>query len=68
MSQCNDILKLLKRNGKRGVTALDIWYQTGSLRASARIDDLRNQGHRIECERRKMGKKTVHVYCLEAAL
>jgi hypothetical protein len=68
MSQCDDIFKLLKKQGKRGATALLLWKKTGSLRASARIDDLRKRGHIIVCEIRKVKGKNVHVYELVAGV
>lgn len=50
MSQNRKILNLLKKMNGNGVTSLDIYKTAGSLNASSRIDELRNEGHIIECK------------------
>jgi len=51
MTQAQRILKALQRGAK--LTPLDILRRFGCYRASARIADLRAQGHKIKTERHK---------------
>ena len=48
MSQSDIILRELKKSYPAGIDALDIFKIGGGLRASARIYDLRQSGHKIE--------------------
>ena len=47
MSQCSDVLKMLKHSRGRGITQFDA-IRVGILRLAARIKDLRDAGHQIE--------------------
>lgn len=62
-SQNQAILKALQNKDR--LTPYDILVNFGSLRASARIWDLRSQGHNIRTEMVKIGKKRVARYFLE---
>lgn len=46
MSQCEKILKYLKRH-KRGITAFIAMEQFGIMRLASRIHDLREMGYKI---------------------
>ena len=46
MSQANKTLEALKEKPS-GLTTRDLFYRAGTLRASARIKDLRLRGHKI---------------------
>lgn len=62
-SQNEAILKALKEHEK--LTPLEMLNRFGTLRASARIWDLRNQGHPIKSQMVKVGEKRVAQYFLE---
>lgn len=47
MSQTSKILKMMRTNGSKGITALDA-IGIGCLRLAARVYDLRRHGHQIE--------------------
>ena len=48
MKQTNRILEYMRRN--KGITALEAYREFGCLRLSARIFDLRKEGHLIATE------------------
>jgi len=62
-SQNKAILKALQNNDR--LTPWDILNNFGSLRASARIYDLRAMGHPVKTEMVKIGKKRVARYFLQ---
>jgi len=64
MSQNNQILQMLRKRTKKGVTAIDAIQQIGCLRLAARINDLRAMGHNIETIMIKNGSRKYAKYIL----
>jgi len=64
MSQNNQILQMLRKRTKKGVTAIDAIQQIGCLRLAARINDLRSMGHNIETIMIKNGSMKYAKYIL----
>ena len=62
MSQKTDILKHM---GRKPITPLEALNNYGCLRLAARINDLRQEGHKINCKMVKKGKKSFASYTLE---
>jgi hypothetical protein len=62
MSQCEQILGMLKRGP---VTAMDALQHAGCFRLAARIADLRQQGHHIETETIEVNGKHIAQYQLK---
>jgi hypothetical protein len=52
-SQSDEILQMLRVAGESGCTNLELW--TVAHAAHSRIADLRARGHRITCERERIG-------------
>jgi hypothetical protein len=44
------VLRLLRIRGRQGVTPLEALREVGTFRLSARVWDLRHEGHRIDRE------------------
>jgi hypothetical protein len=62
-SQNKAILKALQGGAK--LTPLDMLINFNTLRASARIYDLKHEGHNIQSKMIKVGTKRVSQYFLE---
>lgn len=62
MTQCEEILKALKKGEK--LTPLQALNKFGTLRLGARILDLRNAGHNIKTTMVRRGKSRVAEYSL----
>jgi len=56
MSQCDNVLKKLRKGGKRGVHSF-VLYRSGvcGIRPAARVQDLQDQGYEILSVREKLG-------------
>ena len=54
MSNREKALEALERAGTHGITNIDLMAIAGS-RAGGRVDELRQQGHRITCEQVERG-------------
>lgn len=61
MSQCENILKHLQ---KRSITPLDAFTLYGCMRLAARIQNLKEQGHKIITTIEKKGGKKFARYTL----
>lgn len=62
MTQCDEVLRLLRRGP---ITSLDALQKVGCLRLAARILDLRQRGHQIHSVAVPMGdRRTVARYHL----
>lgn len=64
MTQCEKVLQYMKLNN--GITSMDAFF-LGCTRLSARIADLKKEGHRISTERVTVNNKTFVRYHLEAS-
>ena len=64
MGQNKQILQMLRKRTKKGVTAIDAIQQIGCLRLAARINDLRAMGHNIETIMIKNGSRKYAKYIL----
>lgn len=62
MTQCERILEYMKQND--GITSMDA-FRLGCTRLSARIADLKSDGHRIRSDRVTVNHKTFVRYRLE---
>ena len=62
-TQDKQILEYLERGNK--ITALEALYQFGCFRLSARIFKLRQQGHNIITDKKKVDGKTFAEYSLK---
>lgn len=62
MSQCEQILAMLKQGP---VTAIDALNKAGCFRLAARIGELRQQGHNIVTEKIEVNNKHIAQYILK---
>lgn len=64
-SQNEALLRLLRRAGPEGVTALEALREVGTLRLASRVFDLRAAGHEVQTEMIRLeGGKRVARYTL----
>jgi hypothetical protein len=62
MSQCNDILRALKRGEK--LTPLDALRRFGTIALHSRAAELRARGYKVRCRLVQRGGKRVGEYSL----
>ena len=58
------LLSALLQAGDRGLTALDVFQQTGSLNAHSCVHELRENGYEIRCDPQIVGGRRVYRYQL----
>lgn len=62
MTQRDRVLQALEAAGARGLTGLELFDATGSMRYGARILELREQGHNITAERTGTSKSGAAIF------